>query len=47
MSKKQKEQRAAKRDEREKKQAQRVINWIVGALVLLFAVAIVITMTVR
>ncbi len=46
MSKTKKEQRAAQRVEREKKQAQRVINWIVGALVVLFVVAIAIAMTI-
>ena len=46
MSKTKKEQRSAKKAEREKKQAQRVINWIVGALVLLFVVAIAIALTI-
>lgn len=46
MSKIKKEQRAAQRAEREKQQAQRVINWIVGALIVLFVVAVAIAMTV-
>ncbi|MBQ7495952.1 MAG: hypothetical protein IJT75_09445 [Bacteroidaceae bacterium] len=38
MSKAKKETRAAKRAAREEKQAKRVINWIVGAIVILFVI---------
>ena len=38
MSKLKKESRAAKRAAREEKQAKRVINWIVGAIIILFVI---------
>lgn len=38
MSKTKKELRAAKKAEREERQARRVINWIVGGLIILFVV---------
>ena len=41
MSKLKKESRAAKRAAREEKQAKRVINWIIGAVIILFAVMVV------
>jgi threonine/homoserine/homoserine lactone efflux protein len=41
MSKAKKEMRAAKKAAREEREAKRVINWIVGALIILFAIAAV------
>lgn len=41
MSKTKKEKRAAKKAAREEAQAKRVINWIVGGLVVLFVIAAV------
>lgn len=41
MSKTKKESRAAKKAAREEAQAKRVINWIVGGLVVLFVIAAV------
>ena len=41
MSKIKKETRAAKRAAREEQQAKRVINWIVGGLIVLFVIAAV------
>lgn len=38
MSKAKKDTRAAKRAAREEKEAKRVINWIIGAIVILFVV---------
>ena len=38
MSKLKKESRAAKRAARGEKQAKRVINWIVGAIIILFVI---------
>jgi len=34
--------RAAKRAEREEKQAKKVINWIIGALIVLFLISTVV-----
>lgn len=39
MSKAKKELRAAKAAAREERQAKRVINWLVGALIILFLLA--------
>lgn len=41
MSKAKKELRAAKKAAREERQAKRVINWIVGALITLFIIGVV------
>lgn len=41
MSKEKKQMRAAKKAAREERQAKRVINWIIGGLVLLFVVVTV------
>lgn len=40
MSKFKKESRTAKRAAREEKQAKRVINWIVGGLIILAVIAV-------
>ena len=44
MSKTKKNLRAAKKAAREERQAKRVINWIIGGLVILFVLAIVLPM---
>ena len=41
MSKAKKEMRAKKKAAREERQAKRVINWIVGGLIVLFVIAAV------
>ncbi len=41
MSKAKKEMRAAQKAAREERQAKRVINWIIGGLVILFLVSLV------
>ncbi|MCR4994287.1 MAG: hypothetical protein K6A32_02745 [Bacteroidales bacterium] len=41
MSKAKKESRAAKKAAREEAQAKRIINWIVGGLIVLFVIAAV------
>ena len=41
MSKAKKEMRAAKKAARKEREAKRVINWIVGALIILFVIAAV------
>jgi len=41
MSKAKKELRAAKKAAREERQAKRIINWIVGGLIILFIVVAV------